>query len=410
MTQSDMEPQQSDESGRSWGRWCFVIDTAGRIVHTAEVPTAAELPRIGVDFDSPDGCPPPREEAATVMRPSFEALWWSVSVEAADRHEAGRIALALVEDDRGASGMDTDGFEDPAPTLPGDRGETLLGDLDEEFGRLYDAIEARGAEAARCAAECCQRPREFSRTSITITGVTDEGGELVRRSEEFARVRTIRGYLDHSERVALQTEDVRLLVEQAEFWQGQFAETYNRLNATVADLREELALYHEAEAEAQPLADEGPKECLPVGCPEFTETVIEFQEATWEVTFDLNGTYVGTAYGDYLRGGELDAGAEPVIVVPGLSAYPGWFTVAVRATTSTGAVETAREALREREGITGDAMAVMDGEKTLDESGATARQLGWVLKWAEGQLASTEAHAAQFRTYIERLEQAGAVK
>lgn len=406
MTQSDTEPQQSDESERAWGRWCFVIDTAARIVHTAQVPTAAELQRIGVDFESPGGYPPPREEAATVVRPSFETPWWTVSVEAADHHEAGRIALAIVEDDRAEAAMDASGFEAPssavAVTAP-------IGDLDAEFGAIYEAIESAG-ECAGAVGECCQRPAEHSRTSITITGVTDKGRELVRRSEEFARVRTYRGYLDHATEIVAPTEDVRLLVEQAEFWQAEFAETYNRLNATIDDLREELDMYREAEADAEPSADEGPKRYLVVECPEFTETVIEFQEATWEVVFDLNGTFVGMGYGDRLKGDPLDAGADPVITTLDLGDYPGWFTVAVRATTSAGAIDIAREALREREGITGDAIAVMDGNKTVDESGATPRQLGWVLKWAEGQLASAEAHTAQFRTYIDRLEQAGAVR
>jgi hypothetical protein len=409
MTESESGKSESPESSGKWSRWCFIVDTAGRIVHTAETPPAAELPAFGVDLDSPAACPAPRSSSATMTRPSFDTPWWTVAVEEADRHEAGRIALALVEDDRATYGLPEPGFETPAAPTPA---PVALGDLDQRLGDWYEEAGNLLAGDDECAdGSCCKGASApvYSRTSITLTEEgTDRERELVRRSEEFARVRTYRGYLNHATEIAAPTEDVRILVEQAEFWQGEFAETHNRLTETIADLREELDQYRDEE-EPEELAAGEYKQCHEIPCSlPVEELTFEFQEATWEVTFDLNGTYVGMRYGDYLKGEPLAAGAEPVVVTPDRGDYPGWFTVAVRSTNSTSAVELARATLREREGITGDVLAVIAGESTVEESGASEQQLAWGRQWAKEQLAVTEAHAAEFRTCLDRLGQAGA--
>lgn len=405
MTQSDTEPRESSDSGQERSRWCFVLDTAGRIVHTVETAAAANL-AVTTDPTATEPCRLPPVPMSTLNRPTFDAPWWTVAVENVDRHAAGRIALALVEDDRAAYGMPETAFEPAAEAAT--PAPTVLGVDAGGFAEVYTAIEE---------AQCCQGPapeREFSRTSLVITGVSDGARELVRRSDEFARVRTYRGYLDHATEIAAPTEDVRLLVEQAEFWQGQFAETYNRSSETIIELEAELAAYREAEEpdEDEEEPDEryfgGVKPCHAIPCGEPQEVMFEFQEATWEVTFDLNGTYVGMRYGDHLKGEPLPPGAGPVVSRPDTVGYPAWFTVAVRATNSASAVELARATLVEREGITGNVFAVMDGTSTVEESGASAAQLAWAYKWTQEQLDIAEAQAAGLRTNIERLTQAEA--
>lgn len=368
-------------------------------MHTAESEPAAELPRLGCDLDTTEGHPP--TPAVTLGRPSFDTPWWSVAVEGVDRIEAGRTALALVEDDRSLYG--------PADEFEPAGGGPVAGD----FAAVYDLVNAGEGLGPSCCQSRAASAADESEPTLVITGVTERGRDIIRLSDSFPRVTEVRELLETGDALELTRDDVELLAEQAAFWRAEFTRTYNQLWPMVEELREEVAELTSADDEDE--GDDGEqamepvaKQCYAVPCGEPTEVRIDFEESTWEVDFDLNAEYVTMRYGAFLKGPYLAPGAAPVVTPPDMDAHEYWFTVAVRATNSATAIDLAREAVAAEHGITGDAIAVMQGARTVQDAGATAAQLGWVRRWAEQQLADTEAAGVRYREYMARLDQAGA--
>lgn len=393
MTESDMESGSSSESGRGRSRWCFVIDTAGRIVLSVET-----APR-------PEEGPAP----AAMTRPSFDTPWWALTVEADERGEAARTALALVEDDRMSYGLpdcelDQAAAATPEPVLAGWPGyEVKLGAPDApSFADIYQAImDAPVPDPV---------PRAFSSTSFVIAAASSRAADIIAAANAFTRVRTYRQYLDHSEQVVAPTADIELLVGQAEFWRREFTYMYNRAGARIEELENEVEELRALLGDGEEPEDEAPesRECVAIACPEYTEITVEFDESTWEMAFDLNGRCIGINYGPYLNLPELAAGDAPRITEPDPAVQRWMFIVSVRATNSATALEIARAAVVEAHGLTGDAFAVMDGTKTPEEAGTTPAQLAWVWKWAQFERGAHLGLVDEIAANIERLEQAGA--